>query len=48
MTETPEHLDKEELRSEARDIPAVCKRFCQQRARGKTKENAGTLPVALT
>ena len=49
----PEHLDKENwLRPEARHMRLFAKEFGrgvrQQRARGKTKENVGTLPLALS
>lgn len=47
-----EHQDKETLRSEAKELRLFAKEFGrgvrQQRARGKTKENAGTLPLALS
>ena len=50
--DTQTHQDKDKLRSEAKDLRAFAKEFgrgvCQQRARGKTKENAGTLPLALS
>lgn len=49
--EDNDHQDKETLRSEAREMRLFAKEFGrgvrQQRARGKTKENAGTLPLAL-
>ena len=52
MTEAPEHLDEEELHSEARDMRLFAKELGrgvrQQRARGKKKENTGTLPLALS
>ena len=54
MTEAPEHLDKDwriALRTELEIYRPFAKEFrrgfCQQRAREKTKENAGTLPLAL-
>jgi len=44
--------DKKTLRSEAREIQLFAKEFgrggLQQRPRGKTKENAETLPLALS
>lgn len=43
--EDNDHQDKETLRSETREMRLFAKEFGrQQRARGKTKENAGTLP----